>query len=536
MQLLRLNFVLTGHYSNHRLCIVMLFIDFRHHMWSGPLSNMRPEILEAAKECQKMHEERGWEYIFWDDEKLQSLTGIPHLPELLANYPKRVRLYSDVIRLYILHRFGGVYLDIDSFCLRPFDPLLNYLEEERKDFLVNYESERTLGRQIANGIMIAAPASPAVSAYARHVGNKFATHKDWQNSAIDWLFTGPGAMSEVREQWQSWVLPHQIILSSTAFIPLYKDEGADLELNDVFEIALRQGSYTIQMYQTTKHTSMYNMIKKAIKRTDASKTLTSLDSDKKRSEAGESKMDNVDTDHQPSILMVVAHPDDEILWGGDYLIKERQNVHVVVTSTQNRETSERFKEFKAVQEKVGYHGEFLDGNDTGDSSEGLESHIHQRIKSLICENTWERIITHGPEGEYGHRRHQQVHDAVFAAVMQCNDISYGKKLFVFEPHPSSLEKGKDNIFSEDKVDILKLYKSQKNVIFDLFGNWKERIVPLQDYDFERASESCETSAAATMGAARRYQKCRLDNMLNFSSSSSIENYRQWEQKMIAAKK
>ncbi len=34
-----------------------------------------------------------------------------------------------------------------------------------------------------------------------------------------------------------------------------------------------------------------------------------------------------------SVLMVVAHPDDEVLWGGEYLLKEGQKVHVVVTST-----------------------------------------------------------------------------------------------------------------------------------------------------------------------------------------------------------
>jgi hypothetical protein len=39
-----------------------------------------------------------------------------------------------------------------------------------------------------------------------------------------------------------------------------------------------------------------------------------------------------------NVLMVVAHPDDEVLWGGEYLIKEGQHVHVVVTSTQNRDT------------------------------------------------------------------------------------------------------------------------------------------------------------------------------------------------------
>lgn len=465
---------------------------------------MHPEIRKAAKKCQSMHEELGWEYMFWDDEKLQALTGLPQLHEVLAD-PEFVRHYTDAIRLYLLHHFGGVYLDIDSYCFRPFDPLRMYLEEEGKDFLVSYESERSWGRNIANGIMIAAPATPVLSAYALHVGIKLATPNLLDRA---YKVTGPWALTETRDQWESWVEPHQLILSSAAFIPLYKDEGDGLDLADVFDIAARHGSYTVQMYQGNKKNNMFKMVQEA-----NSKIEIGNRSDSKQGDIG----DSGDKAMKPSILMIVAHPDDEVLWGGELLIQEAGKVHVVVTCTQGHGTLTRLEEFNAVQKSAGFHGEFLDGKDTANPV-ALEGRIQGRIHTLICENNWERIITHGPEGEYGHPQHQKVHDAVFAAVEQCRHPR--EKFFVFEPHTS-----KNSTFSEAKAALAKLYASQKHVLFETFADWEELVVPFQDYDFWRARETCQRAAGSAKSV--KYHACRLHQMLDFSGASTPQLALQW---------
>jgi len=219
------------------------------------------------------------------------------------------------------------------------------------------------------------------------------------------------------------------------------------------------------------------------------------------------------------VLMVVAHPDDEVLWGGEYLIKEGHNVHVVVTSTVNRKTQIRYEEFLAVQEHLGFHGEFLDGRDSI-TSPGLESHIQQRIYTLICGKNWERIITHGAEGEYGHPHHQMVHDAVLHAVKMCCRSS--DKLFVFEPHPS-----KNHVFSEAKQAVAKLYKSQERILFRTFGDWKEQIVPFEKYDQEAASLICRDHQNPEK-KVHPLRQCRLHEMINFASknatSTSLESF------------
>jgi mannosyltransferase OCH1-like enzyme/LmbE family N-acetylglucosaminyl deacetylase len=453
-----------------------------HQIWSGPLDNMPSEVRDAAKGCQRMHEEQGWEYVLWDDKKLQSLPGIPKLVEMTKDI-KLVRHYTDAIRLYLLHQFGGVYLDADSFCVRPLDPLLQYMKEERVDFLANYESERLRGQQIANGIMIAAPASPVLTATTLHLGIKLFNMPLWKNRSA-WKMTGPWCLTETRDQWTSWVQPHQIILSSAAFIPLYKDEGKGFSPSDMFALAARQGSYTIQMYQSTKNVHLYSLIRE--------------------NERCESLTQNNKTKTQETELMIVAHPDDEFLWGGEYLLKTNHSVHVVVTSTQNKNAKTRRAEFMAAEKRLGYHGELLDGSDSNKSMK-LEGHIKRRIHDLICGQEWEKIITHGPEGEYGHPKHQQVHDAVIDAVKFCCRLD---KLHVFEPRPTD-----GYSFSKEKEQVGRVYESQWKVL-KKFEHWKERIVSFAEYDFQHASKDCREEAARSGSTSTR--KCRLHKTMNFT--------------------
>ena len=48
--------------------------------------------------------------------------------------------------------------------------------------------------------------------------------------------------------------------------------------------------------------------------------------------------------------MIVAHPDDEALWAGEFLVENGPETHVVVTSgkSRKRERSIRQEEFETV--------------------------------------------------------------------------------------------------------------------------------------------------------------------------------------------
>lgn len=67
----------------------------------------------------------GWEYRFWNDQANEALIA-DHYAALLGDY-RRLQptiLKLDFVRLAYLHRFGGVYADLDYEVVRPLDDLL----------------------------------------------------------------------------------------------------------------------------------------------------------------------------------------------------------------------------------------------------------------------------------------------------------------------------------------------------------------------------------------------------------------------------
>lgn len=88
-----------------------------HHIWENNGPNKMPE--EYVKTWKKYHPE--WQHILWQD--------VTALPDLVCgdqlSWTKRYCKRSDILRLEILYRFGGLYTDCDFVCLKPFDEFLN---------------------------------------------------------------------------------------------------------------------------------------------------------------------------------------------------------------------------------------------------------------------------------------------------------------------------------------------------------------------------------------------------------------------------
>lgn len=91
-----------------------------HQIWLG--RDALPEDFAGYVEgWRRLHP--GWEHHLWTEETLPP--GLrPEVYERLRAPAER----SDILRLELLARFGGVYLDTDFECLRPLDPLLEGVE------------------------------------------------------------------------------------------------------------------------------------------------------------------------------------------------------------------------------------------------------------------------------------------------------------------------------------------------------------------------------------------------------------------------
>lgn len=98
-----------------------------------------------------------WEYKLWTDEDNLALVK-DHFPDFYETYigfPKNI-MRADAIRYMIMHKFGGMYLDLDYEMLRPFD-ILEY------DLVLPYNRQRLAGDPydgLGNCIFASVPGHP----------------------------------------------------------------------------------------------------------------------------------------------------------------------------------------------------------------------------------------------------------------------------------------------------------------------------------------------------------------------------------------
>jgi mannosyltransferase OCH1-like enzyme len=92
-----------------------------HQIWLGdqPL----PEEFANYRETWRAHHP-AWEHLLWTEDNLPADLRRPEVYERLRVPAER----SDILRLELLWRQGGVYVDTDFECLRPLDPLIEGLD------------------------------------------------------------------------------------------------------------------------------------------------------------------------------------------------------------------------------------------------------------------------------------------------------------------------------------------------------------------------------------------------------------------------
>jgi mannosyltransferase OCH1-like enzyme len=88
-----------------------------HHIWIGP--DPLPEHHRPWMETWK-HHHPDWEHRLWTEENLPEDPIRTEIHEHLRAPVER----ADILRLELLYRHGGVYVDTDLECLRPIDDLI----------------------------------------------------------------------------------------------------------------------------------------------------------------------------------------------------------------------------------------------------------------------------------------------------------------------------------------------------------------------------------------------------------------------------
>jgi len=143
-------------------------------------------------------------------------------------------------------------------------------------------------------------------------------------------------------------------------------------------------------------------------------------------------------------LVIVAHPDDEILWAGGTILK---NGHWRWTSVAlcRRGDPDRSPKYFRVLERIGASGIIGDLDDGPEQVPLANEEVEAAVTSLLPSQEWDVIFSHSPFGEYTrHRRHEEVGRAVVSLWSRGELSTRDLRLFAYEDggrqyHPRAIE-------------------------------------------------------------------------------------------------
>ncbi len=118
-------------------------------------------------------------------------------------------------------------------------------------------------------------------------------------------------------------------------------------------------------------------------------------------------LDELTSGLHPRAVVVVAHPDDEILWCGGYILTHPEFLWRIVTLCRAADPN-RAPKFRQVLHQLGAEGEMADLDDGPDQTPLKADQIRETIVRLLAGSSYDLVLTHGPQGEYTrHRRHSE---------------------------------------------------------------------------------------------------------------------------------
>jgi inositol phosphorylceramide mannosyltransferase catalytic subunit len=170
-----------------------------HFIWIGDESKKPVKCIDTW-----MKKNLDYEVKVWGNNQVQTVNWKNHrqLHDMLAK--KDYAGASDVMRYEILYEHGGIYIDADTFCVKPLeDWLLNC------DAFASWEQELVRNNLIANTIIGGVPGAEAWKMCMDAVATK-----DCAEEKLAWMITGPMLVTDVffKEQANLTVYPSHFFM------------------------------------------------------------------------------------------------------------------------------------------------------------------------------------------------------------------------------------------------------------------------------------------------------------------------------------
>jgi len=199
---------------------------------------------------------------------------------------------------------------------------------------------------------------------------------------------------------------------------------------------------------------------------------------------------------RPTKLLVVAHPDDEAIFFGDWLLENAHETKVVsltasmdydVWHKEKHET--RYYEFQNCMKRAGVKYFECLGMETPTLNPLQYRDDYKNVlKRVSWETDWQQIVTHNRYGEYGHIQHVETHELV-------RDIFPKDKIYIYK-------NSKEKLPTERKQILLDEYPSQQKYCINEMRNsewtgsdWYKHTVGKNMIDYESLEKLTESKSS-----------------------------------------
>ena len=168
-------------------------------------------------------------------------------------------------------------------------------------------------------------------------------------------------------------------------------------------------------------------------------------------------------------LMIVAHPDDETLWGGANLFKDS----FFVICLTNGFNFERAKDFRRILKFTNSGGIILNYPDLRDNTNiqddwsEVRNGIVNDLSTVLNYKNWGKIVTYGPDGTTGHPHHKKTYELVTKIskkLNKFNNLYYFGKFYPKNEIPKYLPKINNKELKIKMKEVL-IYKSVRKIIY-----------------------------------------------------------------------